>query len=507
MRLNLSAATSMAQRPLRVLVVGAGPSGTAAADRLAAAGASTVLLEASGRVGGRTKSVELQSRPGVYCDVGGQWVGTKQGVLRSLCAELGLALRPQHSSGRRVLDLGGVVSTYAGLIPDAEFLVLVDAQATLFLLALLQLALTLLPRALGGDALARALDAVTVEQFAARVMWTRAGKALVTIVVQGLFGLEPAELSSLALCRYAIASGGLERMTESGPGSLQADTIVGGAAQVSERLARRAEGRGARVLLGHAVSSIVLGPSGAVTVACANGARFECDRVVVAVPPPVAHEISFSPPLDAPRSALMRSATIGGIIKSIAVYERPFWREQGFSGEVICDTNADPEFMPVFNCFDNCLDGGVASLVIFINGARAREFSARPAAERRLKVLAQLARWFGEAAREPIEYVEADWVVDPYTRGCPIASFNRALLTEFGIARQLGSQDEAWGPRLLWASTETATVSTGFIDGALRSGLRAADEALGVRPGEAASTPALAPVASEPLGDPLISGR
>lgn len=305
-------------------------------------------------------SVELESRPGVFCDVGGQWVGTSQAVLRSYCAELGLALRPQHCSGRRVLDLNGIVSTYSGLIPSASLSVLVDAQATLFLLALLQLALTVLPRALGRDALARTLDAVTVEQFAARVMWTRAGKALVTIVVQGLFGLEPAELSALALCTYAIASGGLERMTESGPGSLQADTIIGGAAQVSERLVLRAEGRGASVLLGHAVSSIALESSGGVAVRCADGARFECDCVVVAVPPPIAQGMSFSPPLGAPRSALMRNATMGGIIKWVAVYEQPFWREQGFSGEVICDTNANPEAYPIFNVFDNCLDGGIA---------------------------------------------------------------------------------------------------------------------------------------------------
>jgi monoamine oxidase len=483
-----------------VVVVGAGPSGLACADALAAAAAApagVLVLEAAPRVGGRTRSVALASAPGVRVDLGGQWLGSRQSALRALAAELGLATHVQHCAGRRVLDLGRVVSTYAGLIPSASLAVLVDAQLTLWLLALLQLLLRCAEACFRcgccgrggrggrgggcGGALARALDAISVEQLARRCMWTAGGRALVAVVVLGLFGRETSELSALALCRYAAASGGLEEMSESGPGSVQESSFVGGAQQVSELLAARAEARGARVLLGHVVVSIERVAGGGVIVTCANGARVRCDRVVVAVPPPIAQAIAFAPALSAERAALMRGATMGGIIKVLVVYRTAFWREKGFSGEVICDTNADPANLPVFNVFDGCTprpsgDGLVPLLTCFVNGARARELSAWTAAERRRVILVQLARYFGDEAMDPLEVVEHDWVADPFTRGCPIASYGRAVLSSFGVARRLLEHDPAWGDELLWAGTETAEVSTGFIDGAVRAGLRAAGE-------------------------------
>ena len=485
-------------QPLRaaVVVVGAGPSGLACADALTAhlgSGAGGVLvLEAAPRVGGRTRSVALASAPDVRVDLGGQWLGSRQSALRALAAELGLETHVQHCAGRRVLDLGRVVSTYAGLIPSASPAVLVDAQLTLWLLALLQLLLRCADacstcfccgRRSGGGALARALDAVSVEQLARRCMWTAGGRALVTVVVLGLFGREPAELSALALCRYASASGGLEEMSESGPGSVQERTFIGGAQQVSELLSARAEARGARLLLGHAVVAIERGGSEGVLVTCANGTCVRCNRVVMAVPPPVAQAIAFTPSLSAERAALMRDATMGGIIKVLVVYRTAFWRDKGFSGEVICDTNADPANLPVFNIFDGCTprpggDGLVPMLTCFVNGARARELSVWSASERRRVILAQLARYFGDEALEPVELLEHDWVADPFTRGCPIASYGRAVLSGYGVARRLHDQEPAWGDLLLWAGTETAEVSTGFIDGAVRAGLRAADAAV-----------------------------
>jgi monoamine oxidase len=472
----------MESEPLRIVVVGAGPSGLAAADRLAASSSpvvSVVVLEAAGRVGGRTLSVPLESHPGVRADLGGQWVGTKQTALRLLVNDFGLGLTPQHVSGLRVLDLNSVLSTYSGLVPNTSLLVLLDAQVTLFLLSIFQLFLHFSP----AGALARLLDSMTVAQLAGKVMWTRGGRALVTIVVQGLFGLEPAELSALALCRYAMASGGLEAMTESGPNSLQESTIVGGAQQISERLAARAIQHGAALFVGHAVTQISQRTSGSVTVVCANGATFECNRVVVAVPPPIAGAIVYSPPLSEARQGLMRDAAMGGIIKALVVYSEPFWRGKGLSGEVICDTAGNPR-SPAFNVFDNCLPDPanpgrpVASLVVFINGMHAREFSACPAEERRLAVLGQLARYFGDEALTPVEYLEHDWVSDPFTRGCPIASYGRSVLSSFGAATLLSAHEAGWGARLLFASTETSDVSTGFIDGALRAGYRAASEAL-----------------------------
>ena len=464
-----------------VIIIGAGPSGLAAADRLARTSSFNVtVLEASDRVGGRTLSIELSSHNGVFVDLGGQWVGTEQKVLRQYCSDLGLALHPQYNKGKRVLDLDNIIRTYTGLIPNVSVVVLLDAQLALMAFSIMQFFLWI-----GGSkgpmgSFTRFLDNMSVEDYSQMYMFTVGGRSLVSIVVQGLFGCEPSELSVLALCKYALASGGLEKMTESGPNSLQADTIMGGAMQVSEKLCKRAVDKGAKILFKHAVRSIEEGTAGVVNILCENGVEFNCARVILALPPPIAREISFSPPLSSAKDTLMRESTMGGIIKSIAVYKTPFWRECGFSGEVICDTSTSPSTSPVFNVFDNSLPDPatgqlVPMLVIFINGERAREYSARSHSERKERVLKQLARFYSsDLALQPIEYIEKDWVSDEFTRGCPIASYGRGVLAQSGGSQTL-SQSE-WKGRLLWASTETASTSTGFIDGALRTGIATADE-------------------------------
>lgn len=464
-------------------------------------------------MGGRTYSTKTSS--GSTIDLGGQWIGAKQDAALHVIRELGCTLHPQHAVGKRVLQLSGSIRTYTGLIPNASLSVLIDAQLTLLLISMLRALLWLLP---SGSFLARWCDSSTVAGLTRRVMWTVGGRALVRVVVQGLFGCEPEDLSVLAFCRYVGASGGVEAMTEIGPGTLQCWTVVGGTQQLSERLLARAGGR-VHVALGHKVLSLkreeegVVGGGGVVRVTCANGAVFTADVVVLAIPPTLANNITFVPELDAARCALMAGAKMGGIIKSIAVYEEAFWRADGFSGEAIADTS-EPGSGPVFNSFDNCLPvwgvgldttlrlptstGSAAglpvtalpptaltpTLVLFINGSKAAEWSARPAEERKSAVLGQLARWYGPRALHPREYIEKDWVADEHTRGCPIASYPAAVLSAYGLPRRLAepSWPEASAPgggqilhRLHWAGTETAEVGTGFIDGAIRAGWAAAE--------------------------------
>ena len=501
-----------------VIIVGAGVSGAACAERLAhTTGAAITVLDSAPRVGGRTLSAP--TRGGAVVDLGGQWIGAKQDAALHVIRELGLTLHPQFTRGKRVLQLSGSIRTYTGLIPNASFAVLVDAQLTLLLIVLLRGLLWCLPAA---SLLARWCDGASVAALTRRAMWTAGGRALVRVVVQGLFGCEPEDLSVLAFCRYVGASGGVEAMTEVGPGTLQCWTVVGGTQQLGAGLLARAGAR-VRVLLEHRVVSLQQQPGGGgssgggaptVRVTCANGAVLEADVVILALPPPLAGNVTFRPELDAPRCALMAGARMGGIIKSVAVYERPFWREAGFSGEAVADTS-EAGSGPVFNGFDNSLptpgaaartatlpasagaaaglpltsgtDGAtLPALVLFINGAKAVEWSGRPAEERRSAVLAQLARWYGPAALSPLEYLEKDWCADEHTRGCPIASYPAAVLSAYGLPRRLaepcwpvggggGGGGGAARHLLHWAGTETATVGTGFIDGAIRAGWAAAE--------------------------------
>ena len=76
----------------RVVVVGAGIAGLAAASRLRRAGIACVVLEARDRIGGRLHTVDLA---GVPVDLGGSWIHHPTGnPVSALCDELGIVRDP-----------------------------------------------------------------------------------------------------------------------------------------------------------------------------------------------------------------------------------------------------------------------------------------------------------------------------------------------------------------------------------------------------------------------------
>merc|ERR1712232_545598 len=190
---------------------------------------------------------------------------------------------------------------------------------------------------------------------------------------------------------------------------------------------------------------------------------------IFAAPPARLETIKFQPPLPKARQELQSSQFIGCIIKSIAIYRRPFWRDSGFSGEVVAESDEDTN--PCFNAYDHCVDGK-AMLVCFINGACAKAWSNRSDEERKAAVLRQLVKWFGDEARNPVDYLEKNWVVDEFTGGCPIGCFPPGKL-----AQHMDALRTPCG-RIHWAGTEAAEQCQGFMDGAVQSGQRAAKEVL-----------------------------
>jgi monoamine oxidase len=189
-------------------------------------------------------------------------------------------------------------------------------------------------------------------------------------------------------------------------------------------------------------------------------------RVIVAVPPQLARRIRFAPALPAGKRALLAGLEPGAFTKAEAVYATPFWREAGLTGQGFSDTGIAR--IP----FDNSPpDGAFGILFSFIGGARHAEWSALTADARRAAVLNDLAAFAGDTrALDPTEYFEQDWTQEEWSRGCPVAHAPKNLLTEHGawVRRPIG--------RVHWAGTETASYWQGYMDGAVRSGERAAKE-------------------------------
>lgn len=439
-----------------VVVVGAGLAGLTAARALRAAGRSVTVLEARGRVGGRTK---VGTFHGVATDLGGQWVGPTQTRVRAALAEHGLKTFRTWDEGTKVLELGGRARRYKGHVPSISVLQL--AQIQLGLMYCDRRASKVPPEAPWDADDAYELDQTSLERFRATILRDRATRALFDVSVRTVFGVEPAEVSTLWFLHYMNTGGGFAAHTDIAGGAQQ-DRVVEGAGSLARRLA---EPLGDEVVLDAPVSSIAQADD-LVTVTHAKG-ESRARYVVVAVPPPLAGRVAWSPTLPQARRRVFDRMPMGATIKLFAAYDRAFWREAGLSGEAVSDGG------PISFTVDNSAwDGSSPSLLGFIVGKHAHRWVVSDPEERMHAVKAQLARWFGERARSPAALHVEDWGEDPWTGGCPVSNPLPGLLSEFGPLLR-----EPMG-RVHWAGTETAVEWTGYMEGAIESGERAAREVL-----------------------------
>jgi monoamine oxidase len=441
----------------QVVVVGAGLAGLRAAKRLDGAGVDVVVLEARDRVGGRLLSQQLAD--GYTIDLGGQWIGPTQERIGALADELGVASFAQFDTGKKHMSIGGKTSTYSGEIPSLPIWSLVNLQWTISKLERLA---KKVPLARPFDAAdAHEWDSMTVHSWMRQNVHSATARVALSVAVRAIFAVEPNEMSFLHFLFYVHSGGGFMRLASIRDGAQQ-QRLVGGAQQIPEALAGQL---GERVRLEQPVVAIDQRDGG--VVVHTEGCRYEAERVVVAIAPALAARIDYRPALPARRDQLTQRMPMGSVIKCIAAYERPFWREAGFSGELLSDSGVIQ-----LGFDDSSQDGSHAALVGFILGERARFWTARPKDERRRAVLGAFADFFGDKAREPVEYVDKDWLAEPYSRGCYVGVMPPGVQTTVGDALR-----EPIG-RIHWAGTETAVEWNGYMDGALESGARAADEVL-----------------------------
>jgi monoamine oxidase len=191
----------------------------------------------------------------------------------------------------------------------------------------------------------------------------------------------------------------------------------------------------------------------------ADGATVRARRAIVAVAPTLAGRIAYDPPLPGYRDQLTQRMPLGTVAKCMAIYDEPFWRGEGLSGQGTSDAG------PVKLTFDNSPpDGSPGVLLGFLEGRRARELGRLEAGERRAAVIDCFARLFGPRAARPDGYVERLWAEEEWSRGCYGCHMPTGAWTNYGPALRepIGS--------LHWAGAEYATVWNGYMDGAVRSG-------------------------------------
>jgi monoamine oxidase len=460
-----------------VAIVGAGLAGLVAARRIVAAGARPLVLEARGRVGGRVLNEEIGD--GKVVEVGGQWIGPSQDRIAALAAELGVETFPTYDSGRHLIEVGGRRAAYTGAITDARLGLLRELSKAISPLALadFEVARARLDRMAKRVPLeepwaapkAAEWDAQTFATWLGRNTRTAAARTLFELATEAVWAAEPADVSLLHVLFYTRSGSGFNSLLGTGGGAQQ-DRFHGGSQRIPLLLAEQLGQE--RLRLGAPVRRIVYGEDGVTVEADGpegepHGLRLSARRAIVAVPPTLAGRIAYDPPLPALRDQLTQRMPQGTVIKTMAVYEEPFWRQAGLSGQAVGDVG------PARVVFDNSPpDGSPGILLGFLEGRLAREWGARPADDRRRAILAGHARLFGERAARPERFIERVWAEEEWTRGCYGCLMTTGGWTEYGRALRAPI-----GP-IHWAGAETATVWSGYMDGAVQSGERAAAEAL-----------------------------
>jgi monoamine oxidase len=460
-------ATRHRTRTADVCVVGAGFAGLTAARNLVAAGKSVVVLEARDVVGGRVQNHELGG--GQVSERGGTFVGPTQDHLLNLAKDLGVSTFDTYDTGDNVYVADGNRMTYSDTGPTGtappDPTILPDLA--LVVQQLDQMSTTVPVDAPWSAANAAQWDGQTLETWIKANSVNPRFQQLTSLATRPIFGAEPRELSLLFVLFYIAASG-----NETNPGTFernfdtrnggQMSRFVGGSQQIALRIAAQL---GRRIVLRSPVRRIVQ-KGGRVTVT-SDRYTVRCRQVIVAIPPTLAGRIDYHPILPPERDQLTQRYGQGTLTKVAAVYDKPFWRAKGLTGQAVSIDGL------VSATFDDSPPGGSPGVIFgFVGGDSARTYQRMAANDARDKVLGEFATFFGDEAKSPTAFFDTRWTTEQWSRGCPVGIAGPGTLLAYGdqLRQPFGA--------IHWAGTETSTYWNGYMDGAVRSGERAAREVL-----------------------------
>lgn len=447
------------EREADVVVVGGGLSGLYAARALKREGVEPLVLEADSRTGG--KILTQPTVDGIPLELGAQWIGDTHERMHRLAAELGVDTFPQLDAGETAYELGGT----GVLRQDAFHRRFADELAAVdrVLARLDELASEVPAEAPWTAPRAAEWDAITAGAWYDDQGLDPVGRTLLEICTVGILAVPTVEVSFLHLLFTISTCGVGAALFSEAEGGAQTARFVGGTTAIPDRLAAEVA---EHVVLDAPVQTLEHDRD-SVTAHCRGGRVFRGRRAIVAIPPALAGRILYDPPLPGIRDQLTQRMPHASAMKAFFVYDEPFWRADGLNGQLISDVG------PARMSNDTCVPGHDAGVLLaFLEGEQARVAARWPQAERRALLTRQLVRTFGPLAAEPVAYADGEWGDRPWTRGCYNANLGPLGWTHFGSALT-----PPVGP-IHWASTDTASVWSAYMEGAVEAAERAVAEVL-----------------------------
>jgi monoamine oxidase len=467
---EIEATAAIPQEPLErvdVAIIGAGLSGLQAARDLQQAGLKVRVFEARDRVGGKT-----WSRParGSVCDVGAAWINdSNQSKMFALAQRYGLDLVMQNTDGKIIVDDGvgkHKVHPYGELLADAEDRE--DIEDIVRVRGIFEDTLQKIDISkpvVSGRAIRQDLDSITFEDWVRSLGCREHALNALKIGTRAMLGVEPCDMSALYFLDYCKAGGGYLMMRSDRKDGGQYLRIAEGTQSFSRGLA--GELTPGTLMLQSPVRLVEQRPGG-VRVVSSRGI-VDASRVIVSVPTPLYKEITFDPPLPADKLAMAQTTKLGDYCKMIVLYEKPWWRESDLCGLT------QSVHRPFAVTRDTSLDAhGHYSLTCFVVGEPARQWMLLDAKGRQTAVLDQISRIFGPFAKveNPVEIVEQIWQNEQWSQGCPCPVMAPGMLTKYEDVLR------ATFGKLHFVGTETAFEWKGYMEGAVRSGERGAQEVM-----------------------------
>ncbi|MGO4956741.1 flavin monoamine oxidase family protein [Luteococcus sp. Sow4_B9] len=443
---------------LDVAVVGAGLAGLSAAVKLVEAGQDIVVLEARSRVGGRLENVVEH---GTVLEMGGQWVSPTHERVLGLAHEFGLQLA-DPAEGAAVVRVSGS-SRQVPTSNDIEDHLTPFEMADLGqgLMRFRRLAERVAKDAAWCSANTRWLEQA-VATWASTNLRTPGARDWFDRVFESSMGRSAEDSTLIEGLRKVNDGVDMEALISLNGGAHQ-QRVVGGAALICERLAEKL---GEQVRLGAVVTKVAQSDE-SVVLTLADGSTVEAREAITTLPPRLLEKVDFEPALPQWRADAASQIPPGNVIKAALVYESPWWRRAGLSGQLGSDQGVMRVILDNSNPEDK---QGV--LMGFFEGAESSGVGQRSAFLRQRAMEETVKAAFGADAPEPLGYIDRDWSREEFTGGCHGAHFAPGVWTSTGpsLAAPEG--------RVHFAGAEYANRYNGYMEGAVLSGEQVAAQLL-----------------------------